>query len=47
MSITKRRQIKAKQQLKRRNRRVKLKKQGQNPDEFYSDGLYMGPHKSK
>ena len=47
MSITKRRQIKAKQQLKRRKRRVKLKKQGLNPDEIYADGFYMGPHKSR
>jgi len=42
MGITKQRQIKSKQKVKRRKKRAKLRKQGLNPDEFYVGAIRLG-----
>lgn len=42
MGTKDRKQIKAKQKVKRRKKRRKLAKQGLNPDDFYHEGIYVG-----
>lgn len=41
MGISKRTHIKSEQRLKRKKRRAKLIKAGQNPDEVFNSGIYI------
>ncbi len=42
MGIKKRKQIRTKQKVRRREKRRKMKQKGLNPDDFYYGKFYLG-----
>ncbi|MDD5439951.1 MAG: hypothetical protein PHS37_07180 [Candidatus Omnitrophica bacterium] len=47
MSITKRRQIRYKQRVRRKKRRANLKKKGLDPEQHYHGGICLGIPKDR
>ena len=42
MSIKKRKQLRFKTKIKRKERRAKLKRAGKDPDKYFYSGIYVG-----